>query len=283
MRLTVFWSVWEIPRLVGLALLSVASAGTAACSRRPDVPARAEVASGSGSLHYAAAPVAGRAGPANQNPGFALVELFTSEGCSSCPPADANLARIAGRDDVYALSFHVDYWDYLGWRDPWSDARWSARQNRYARVMRSSNVYTPQIVVNGVRQLLGSDAAATDQAIASALDTPALAKIDLSVRRGTDRHEIAASWRVDGAPADALLELAFVRAAASDHATRGENAGRELSHVNVVRALSTQTLDARGSGRKTLRVADADATRVVVWVQDARSLAVLGAAVSALE
>lgn len=244
---------------------------------------RAEVAPERPSLRRDAAPHAGRAGPATQNDGVAVVELFTSEGCSSCPPADANLARIAGRDHVYALSFHVDYWDYLGWRDPWSDARWSARQRRYAHAMGSNNVYTPQIVVNGVRQLPGSDVAATDGAIAQALARPAPATIRLSVRRGTDRREIATDWHVDGAPAGARLELAFARVSATDRATRGENAGRTLGHVNVVRGLATETLGRRRDGTTLARLGDDAPTRVVAWVHDARSLPVLGATQATVE
>ena len=86
-----------------------------------------------------------------------VVELFTSEGCSSCPPADALLAELASRPDVLALSFHVDYWDRLGWKDPYSSREATARQHRYATLLDLASIYTPQIVIDGKWQAVGSD------------------------------------------------------------------------------------------------------------------------------
>src|SRR6516165_3499017 len=97
-----------------------------------------------------------------------VVELFTSEGCSSCPPADALLAELATRSDLLALSFHVDYWDRLGWKDPFSSAMATRRQDRYARLLGLDAVYTPQVVVDGHWQTVGSDREAVAQAVAQA-------------------------------------------------------------------------------------------------------------------
>src|SRR5271155_289986 len=97
-----------------------------------------------------------------------VVELFTSEGCSSCPPADALLAELAGRSDVLALSFHVDYWDRLGWKDPFSSPDATERQDRYSTLLHLATVYTPQIVVDGKWQAVGSDRSEVDRAFATA-------------------------------------------------------------------------------------------------------------------
>src|SRR5438309_7939527 len=94
-----------------------------------------------------------------------VVELFTSEGCSSCPPADALLAELAKRPDVLALSFHVDYWDRLGWKDPFSSRAATDRQNRYAKLLKLATVYTPQIVVDGRWEAVGSDRADVERAL----------------------------------------------------------------------------------------------------------------------
>src|SRR5262252_1517002 len=97
-----------------------------------------------------------------------VVELFTSEGCSSCPPADALLAELASRPEVLALSFHVDYWDRLGWKDPFSSPAATERQQRYASVLGLATVYTPQIVVDGKWQAVGSDRVEVEQALKAA-------------------------------------------------------------------------------------------------------------------
>src|SRR5262245_48953789 len=99
--------------------------------------------------------------------GFAVVELFTSEGCSSCPPADRLLADLAKRPGVYALEFHVDYWNSLGWRDPYSAAAYSDRQRMYG-----DDIYTPQMVVNGTNLFVGSNRARAEAAIAAGLSAP---------------------------------------------------------------------------------------------------------------
>src|SRR6266545_881299 len=104
-----------------------------------------------------------------------VVELFTSQGCSSCPPADRLLTRLPGSIDgvlVLPLAFHVDYWDDLGWRDPFSSADWTARQKRYAAAIAGGHVYTPQLVVQGREDMVGSDRGAVEDAIRRAAARP---------------------------------------------------------------------------------------------------------------
>jgi hypothetical protein len=164
----------------------------------------------------------------------ALVELFTSEGCSSCPPADRLLAELAADPRVLALSFHVDYWDRLGWKDPFSSAAATRRQQAYARRFGLATVYTPQIVVDGHWQAVGSDRAAVMQALAAAERAPASVPLRLTLDRGKAHVMLAATSPGRSA---ALLLVAFDRRGV-DRVGGGENEGRTLTHVDVVRGLS---------------------------------------------
>ncbi len=199
------------PLLIAISVLG--------CSRKEDQrPVRTEpepaVLAPPGAKAAAAEPVA-------------LVELYTSEGCSSCPPADENLTRIAyaARDSgkrVIALSFHVDYWNYIGWKDPFSAAEYSERQRRYARI----------------------------------------------------------GFEVRGPPRQVVVHIAAAQGAGGVKVKTGENAGRTLSHVNVVRALSSKRTRAPGGGQLTLDVptgVDKRSAMVVAWAEDAETGHVLGA------
>jgi hypothetical protein len=162
-----------------------------------------------------------------------VVELFTSEGCSSCPPADALLAELAGRPDLLALSFHVDYWDRLGWKDPFSSPAATERQQRYAELLRLATVYTPQMVVDGRWQAVGSDHAEVQRALDAAGHTAAEVPVALAIDGGRAQIKLGAA----GDPASgAVLLIGFDRR----HVTavqRGENSGRTLAHVDVVRGI----------------------------------------------
>lgn len=172
--------------------------------------------------------------------GFALLELFTSQGCNSCPSADQNLARVnqlaqQRQLPIYTLSFHVDYWNYLGWEDPFSDAPYSQRQRRYAEAFRSERVYTPQMIVNGRVEFVGSNQATTDRAIQAGLDSRPTAQLAIAVT--AKEGAAVVEWNVQNlAEQDALL-FALVQKQASRDVTAGENRGKKLSHVNVVRQL----------------------------------------------
>ncbi|WP_026868385.1 DUF1223 domain-containing protein [Inquilinus limosus] len=161
-----------------------------------------------------------------------VVELFTSQGCSSCPPADALLATLADRPEVLALAFHVDYWNRLGWADPFSSPWATARQNAYAALWGSGQVYTPQAVVDGGRDVVGSDRDAMEAAIAAARSDP-------SVPVALTATETALQVMVDAAaPSDAALWLVGFDDRHETPVRRGENAGRMLVNRNVVRSLT---------------------------------------------
>jgi hypothetical protein len=163
-----------------------------------------------------------------------VVELFTSEGCSSCPPADALLAELATRPDLLALSFHVDYWDRLGWKDPFSSAAATRRQDRYARLLGLAAVYTPQIVVDGHWQTVGSDRDAVAEAVAQARRASAAVPMTLTLDRGMARVALGADRAGMSA---AVLLLGFDRRHV-DRVGGGENDGRTLTHIDVVRGFA---------------------------------------------
>jgi hypothetical protein len=215
--------------------------------------------------------------------GIALVELFTSEGCSSCPPADALLGRIVtdaerGHLAVYALAFHVDYWDHLGWRDRFSSPAFTQRQDTYARSFGLASLYTPQMVVNGERQFVGSDETAARAAIHDGLARTDAVPITLNARSAG--AEVVVDCIVPAAPAGAELEIAWVDERATSSPDRGENGGRTLHHVHVVRDLRRVALDTRHRGGATLHPPDPGSGRVIAWLEAADGGRVLGATAS---
>jgi hypothetical protein len=158
-----------------------------------------------------------------------IVELFTSQGCSSCPPADALLGELAQRPDVIALGFHIDYWDGLGWKDPLSSPAATARQRAYARQFGRMQVYTPQLVVDGLEEAVGSDRAAVTAALRQA-KPEAVAPVSIAA----DRRSVAIAAG-DGNGKILLLRFAQKR---TTHVGGGENASRTLNDVNGVEALT---------------------------------------------
>ena len=163
-----------------------------------------------------------------------VVELFTSEGCSSCPPADELLGELAQRQYVLPLSFHVDYWDYIGWKDQFADAAYTKRQYAYAEAQGSSMVYTPQMIVAGAIDVVGSDRKAVEKALKVAYTRNAM--YGIHVMRENDGRIVAQFPKAPiGVPATVWL-VTYKRSAQS-HVKAGENAGRKLATYNVVRSL----------------------------------------------
>jgi hypothetical protein len=209
-------------------------------------------------------------------PRFAVIELFTSQGCSSCPPADALLTWLSGEPGVIPLSFHVDYWNYIGWTDPFSSADWSARQRSYARVSRAAQVYTPQAVVNGETQFVGSNERTARAEIRKALDRPADVRVGLE-RKG-DSILVEASPLRRPTPGPLVVLLAEFEVKTETAVRRGENGGRKLRNDFVVRRLEKiGVLDGSTAFRQTVAVAPAAGRGIAVLAQDPRTMRIHGA------
>jgi hypothetical protein len=221
-----------------------------------------------------------------------LVELFTSEGCSSCPPADQLLTKLLREQPVAGvqiipLSLHVDYWDRQGWRDPFSSPAYTARQQAYSQNFGDDKVYTPQMVVDGHDEFVGSDEAAARRILAGAASRPHL---PLSLDARASAEGVRISIDLPAAPADAEPIDVLVALTEDDLTTvvrAGENGGRTLSHVAVVRKLQTMGALERetfvASGKVSLgRTWKPAKMRAVVWLQGRKSRHVYGTAAAAL-
>jgi hypothetical protein len=224
-----------------------------------------------------------------------VVELFTSEGCSSCPPADALLARLdetqpVGSAEVIPLAMHVDYWNSLGWADPFSSAQFSERQSEYAAAFSHDGVYTPQMIVDGVKEFAGNNEGLALEALNDAAREP---KADVKLAREAAPPDDAARINVEisnlpkrtGDDAVNVL-LAVTESGLASDVARGENSGRRLTHVGVVRVLKTLggLTDAGGGAFKTEAVVPLEKSwrrenlRAVVFAQERGTHRVLAAA-----
>lgn len=164
----------------------------------------------------------------------AVVELFTSQGCSSCPKADEVLAGYANQKDVLALSFHVDYWNYLGWKDTFSQAEFTERQKRYAATFRRRGIYTPQAVVNGRDHAVGSRKDDIESLIQSYVKSGKGLTVALNTRRDMEKIRVT----TDAASGDATLWVVYFDKQRKVKIKRGENRGRTITYHNVVRNVS---------------------------------------------
>jgi len=226
-----------------------------------------------------------------------IVELFTSEGCSSCPPADAVLIELEKTQpvpgaEVIALGEHVDYWNRLGWTDPYSDAGFSARQSEYAQAFGRDGVYTPQMIVDGQAEFIGSNMNKAREAISKAARAPkAAVQVSLAPNpAGKKTDAIALLVRVENVPAlsagdTAQIMLAITENDLRSQVSRGENAGRSLRHIAVVRQIEVIGSPATEGGsaftaEPIVTIANGwkrDNLRAVIFVQERRRRRVLGA------
>ncbi len=168
----------------------------------------------------------------------AVLELFTSQGCSSCPPADKLVQSLSERPNVIALSLPVTYWDYLGWQDTLARPENTKRQRDYAAIRGDGQVYTPQMIVNGIAQCVGSDRAAVEAAIRSTAHRVANETVSIEAHLKDDRLIIdTGAAALASAYRSGKVLVASAARTASVHIARGENAGRQVSYTNVVRRL----------------------------------------------
>src|ERR1700712_304275 len=175
--------------------------------------------------------------PARAEP-RAVIELFTSQGCSSCPPAERILGELARDPSVIALSMPIDYWDYLGWKDTLADARFSARQKAYSQVRGDREVYTPQVVVNGSVHVIGSDRARIDGAIDATKKANGVMSVPVTMTHTGKQLNISVAASGKGlAAAHGEVWICSISKQVPIAIRRGENSGREITYHNVVRNL----------------------------------------------
>jgi hypothetical protein len=212
-----------------------------------------------------------------------VMELFTSQGCSSCPPADKLLGKYANDQNVIALSFHVDYWDRLGWKDPFSDAAFSQRQRDYARVLKLNNIYTPQLIINGEAEMVGSNANKISAIVKQSEQQRSTSH--LSIDKVTLKDNMAeVTYTLRGVENNSIVNLALVQSKASTSIRAGENAGVQLNNYNVVRSFkSIPSTD--GTGKASIDfmlVTEKSDYRIVAFVQDPKTCKISSAAKSEL-
>lgn len=225
-------------------------------------------------LAFVLAAATATSGTAQENP--VVVELFTSQGCSSCPPADAIMKDLAAKEDIIALALHVDYWDYIGWKDEFADPRNAERQRAYARAGERRSIYTPEFIVGGTTDIVGAKPVSLMEAIVDHAAAPPA--IDVLLERAGSRLVIEARSRV---PMIRPLDVHLVRYQPSRKAriTRGENAGRDFVYANVT---EDWRVIGQWDAKAPLKIVTeiAGDLPIVVIVQEAKAGKILGAAVS---
>ncbi|MEP6847049.1 MAG: DUF1223 domain-containing protein [Panacibacter sp.] len=203
--------------------------------------------------------------------GFAVIELFTSEGCSSCPAADALLAKISDEYEgsFFVLGFHVDYWNRLGWTDAYSSAAYSSRQQKYGQLFHLNSIYTPQAVVNGKAEIVGSDEGRLRENIVTALGNKPAQTIELKAKVIDDKS-ISVTYNLDKS-SNEILNIALVQLHTETDVKRGENEGRILKHINIVRDFKTIGISGQPQGSIGLNIPaglSAKGFKVIAYAQD---------------
>lgn len=178
---------------------------------------------------------------------FVVVELFTSEGCWSCPPADELIAKLEKDNQnkkLFIMAFHVDYWDHQGWKDRFSKAQFTERQRQYALWMNLNTLYTPQLVINGKKEMVGSETSKVLSGIQAAMLENHPANLLLKKEK-SEGNLIQVSYTSRSAARHSSILMALVQKRASSTVSAGENAGKSLDHVQIVRELQRGALKAK--------------------------------------
>ncbi len=212
-----------------------------------------------------------------------VLELFTSQGCSSCPPADRLLASYANREDIAALSFHVDYWNKLGWKDPFSDHLFSERQENYA-LSSGSNVYTPQVIINGEKEMVGSDENKIAQTIKQFQKQQTSSQIIID-EINTDNNIVSVTYSLKGKFNNSVINVALVQKKITTSIKAGENKGVTLTNYNVVRNFKTINSFAAEKNATTIDLVsgiDKKDLSIILFLQDVSSHKIYAAAKSSL-
>jgi hypothetical protein len=217
--------------------------------------------------------------------GFAVVELFTSEGCSSCPAADEAVIDIAKqyKENVFILGFHVDYWNNLGWKDIFSNADYSDRQKQYASSFSLNSIYTPQIVVNGKTEFVGSDKSKLQKTIEKELNSNNTSSIEISAKE-TESKKVEVNFK-NGNISNSKINIALIQLQAQSNVAKGENEGKQLHHINIVRDF--KTVDASNKQTSISLIIPASLTKkdcmVIVYVQDKNNFHIVDAAMTSIQ
>jgi hypothetical protein len=209
-----------------------------------------------------------------------IIELFTSQGCSSCPAADKNLTELLNKSalegtHVYGLSFHVDYWNYIGWQDPYSSKVFTERQRNYATVMKLQSIYTPQMIINGKVEFVGSNRKRAEEVISNALEEKPNYVISI-IQFSIEGDRLRLNYTIDLVPNLEVINLAVVEGAVETYVSRGENQGKKLRHNNVVRAFKTVPVEKQGEIEITIPALTPGKNLLVLYIQN-KQLQVLSA------
>ena len=180
--------------------------------------------------------------------GFAVMELFTSQGCSSCPPADKLLGKYAQKNDerIIPIAFHVDYWNRLGWKDPFSNPEYTRRQENYSGLFLNASVYTPQLIINGQKEMVGSDETKIEKSIAAALAEGSAVSITIKNITAAD-NAITIQYSLEGSIAETSVRAVLIQNKVATKIKAGENGGVLLTNYNVVRDLISSDAAAEGN------------------------------------